>query len=100
MNFSFIKTIVEYVETRLDCPRRKFLFSMTTNAILLHRYMDYLVEHDFHILVSLDGNEKNEGKIRQVYTEDSIGREHFRLKQIIDRYCDKEHECDRHTKTE
>lgn len=60
MNFSFIKTIVEYVENRLDCPRRKFLFSMTTNAILLHRYMDYLVEHDFHILVSLDGNEKND----------------------------------------
>lgn len=60
MNFSFIKTIVEYVESRLDCPRRKFLFSMTTNAILLHRYMDYLVEHDFHILVSLDGNEKND----------------------------------------
>ena len=59
MNFNFIKEIVEYVETRLDCPRRKFLFSMTTNAILLHKYMDYLVEHDFHILVSLDGNEKN-----------------------------------------
>ena len=60
MNFNFIKEIVEYVETRLVCPRRKFLFSMTTNAILLHRYMDYLVEHDFHILISLDGNEKND----------------------------------------
>jgi len=34
MNFGFIKKIVDYVETRLDCPRRKFLFSMTTNAIL------------------------------------------------------------------
>ena len=33
MNFNFIKEIVEYVETRLDCPRRKFLFSMTTNAM-------------------------------------------------------------------
>lgn len=60
MNFNFIREIVEYVETRLDCPRRKFIFSMTTNAILLHRYMDYLVEHDFRILVSLDGNEKND----------------------------------------
>lgn len=60
MNFNFIKEIVEYVEKRLDCPRRKFVFSMTTNAILLHRYMDYLVEHDFHLLVSLDGNEKND----------------------------------------
>ena len=60
MNFNFIREIVEYVETRLSCPHRKFLFSMTTNAILLHRYMDYLVEHNFHILVSLDGNEKND----------------------------------------
>lgn len=59
MNFNFIKEIVEYVEMHLDSPRRKILFSMTTNAILLHKYMDYLVEHDFHILVSLDGNEKN-----------------------------------------
>lgn len=60
LNFNFIKEIVEYVKTRLECSRRKFLFSMTTNAVLLHRYMDYLVEHDFHILVSLDGNEKND----------------------------------------
>lgn len=60
MNINFIKEIVEYVKTRLTSPRRKFLFSMTTNAILLHRYMDYLVEHNFHILVSLDGNEMND----------------------------------------
>lgn len=60
LNFNFIKEIVDFVETRLDCPRRKFLFSMTTNAVLLRRYMDYLVEHDFHILVSLDGNKKND----------------------------------------
>lgn len=60
MNFEFIRRIVDYVENKLDCPRRKFLFSMTTNAILLHRYMDFLVKHDFHILVSLDGNKKND----------------------------------------
>ena len=60
MNFNFIKEIVNYVEHHLDCPRKKFIFSMTTNAILLHKYMDFLVEHDFNILVSLDGNEKND----------------------------------------
>ena len=60
MNFNFITEVVEYVETRLHCPRRKFKFSMTTNAILLYRYMDYLVDHDFHLLISLDGNEKND----------------------------------------
>lgn len=60
MNFNFIKEVVEYVETRLYCPHRKFKFSMTTNAILLHRYMDYLVEHDFNLLISLDGNRRND----------------------------------------
>lgn len=61
VNFAFIKEMVEYIKTNIDQSHRKILFSMTTNAILLHRYMDYLVENDFHILVSLDGNEKNNG---------------------------------------
>lgn len=80
MNFNFIKEVVEYVEKRLNCPRRKFLFSMTTNAILLHKYMDYLVEHDFHILVSLDGNKKNDG-----YRVDHSGKGSFeRVVQNVD----------------
>jgi uncharacterized protein len=58
LNMPFIETIVNYMEN-LPCPHRSFTFSMTTNAILLHRYMDYLAEHRFNVLVSLDGNEYN-----------------------------------------
>ena len=29
---------------------------MTTNGILLDRYFDFLVKHNFRLLVSLDGN--------------------------------------------
>lgn len=61
MNFGFIEEIVKYINTYVNSSRKKILFSMTTNAILLHRYMEFLVENDFHILVSLDGNEKNNG---------------------------------------
>ncbi|GHV58374.1 radical SAM peptide maturase [Bacteroidia bacterium] len=61
LNISFIKTIVDYVENKLDCPNRSFAFSMTTNAILLHKYMDYLKEHSFRLLISLDGNNQNTG---------------------------------------
>ena len=50
----FIKQTVDYVE-KLNI-RRKILFSMTTNAMLLDRYLDYLVEKGFHLLVSLDGD--------------------------------------------
>ncbi|MDR1345830.1 MAG: radical SAM peptide maturase [Bacteroidales bacterium] len=58
LNMPFIETIVRYME-RLDCPHRSFTFSMTTNALLLHRDMDFLVKHRFNTLISLDGNEYN-----------------------------------------
>jgi uncharacterized protein len=59
LNMPFIKAIVNHVENKLYCPYRKFLFSMTTNALLLNKYMDFLQEHQFFILVSLDGNREN-----------------------------------------
>lgn len=34
---------------------------MTTNGLLLDKYMDFIVEHDFNLLISLDGNEENNG---------------------------------------
>ena len=37
------------------------MFSMTTNALLLNKYMGYLKEHDFFLLVSLDVNKENTG---------------------------------------
>jgi uncharacterized protein len=58
LNMPFIKSVVDYIEN-LDCPHRVFTFSMTTNALLLRKNMDYLVQHNFNILVSLDGNERN-----------------------------------------
>ncbi|GHT71583.1 hypothetical protein FACS1894155_12210 [Bacteroidia bacterium] len=59
MNMQFIRQVVDFVENELEQQVRKFSFSMTTNAILLHKYMDYLVKHDFNLLISLDGNRDN-----------------------------------------
>ena len=59
LNMPFIATIVDYVENRLKCPHRHFSFSMTTNAILLNRYADFLTKHRFNLLISLDGNDAN-----------------------------------------
>jgi len=58
LNMPFIESVVKYMEN-LHCPHRNFTFTMTTNALLLHRYMDYLVKHNFNLLISLDGNEYN-----------------------------------------
>jgi uncharacterized protein len=58
LNFLFVEQMVDYVG-RLNLPSRCFTFSMTTNALLLEKYMDYLKAHDFFLLISLDGNRKN-----------------------------------------
>jgi len=58
LNFPFITQVVDYVRN-LNALHRRFTFTMTTNAILLHKYMDYLAENDFSLLISLDGNREN-----------------------------------------
>jgi uncharacterized protein len=54
MNMRLIKQTVEYVEN-LNV-NRNFIFAMTTNAVLLDKYMDFLAEKKFNTLISLDGN--------------------------------------------
>jgi uncharacterized protein len=58
MNMSFIKSIVGYIKN-IKTPSRRFIFSMTTNAILIDKHLDYLVEHGFNLLISLDGDRWN-----------------------------------------
>ena len=60
LNMKFIESAVAYVK-KLDCPNRFFGFGMTTNAMLLDRYMDFLVENNFKLTISLDGDEANTG---------------------------------------
>jgi uncharacterized protein len=72
LNMSFIQTIVDYVENKVNCPNHDFVFSMTTNAILLDKYMDYLQKHKFILLISLDGNKENTG-----YRVDKAGNSAF-----------------------
>jgi uncharacterized protein len=59
LNMNFIKEVVRYINYEIKCATRTFTFSMTTNAILLHKYMDFLAENNFSLLISLDGDEYN-----------------------------------------
>lgn len=58
-NFPFISKAVAYVKEN-PVRDRKIIFSMTTNAVLLDRYMDFLVENEFELLISLDGDRHND----------------------------------------
>lgn len=59
MNIELMKKIVAYVK-KID-SRNNFCFRLTTNALLLEKHMDFLVENDFVMLISLDGNKRNNG---------------------------------------
>lgn len=56
MNIPFIEEMVDYVKS-LDFKHNHTVFSMTTNALLLEKYMDFLQANEFNLLVSLDGDE-------------------------------------------
>lgn len=56
--FSLIKDIITYVDS-LRIKKHRFFYNITTNAYFLDKCMDFLVENDFNILISLDGNKEN-----------------------------------------
>ncbi len=56
IRIDFIKKIVSYCEILQKKQNIKFNFYMTTNAVLLNRFHEYLVEKKFNLLISLDGN--------------------------------------------
>jgi uncharacterized protein len=60
MNMDFIQSIVEYTQSKND-HRLSFKYNMTTNGIYLKKCIDFLVQYNFQVLVSLDGSEVNDG---------------------------------------
>lgn len=58
MNFQLIQAVIGYIETKLSSYPVSFVYSMTTNAILITKYIDYIVSKKFRLLISIDGDEK------------------------------------------
>lgn len=71
MNMPFIEQVIDYLE-KLPYVGKLFKYGMTTNAMLLDRYMDFLVEKKFQLFISLDGDEKG-----QSYRVDCAGQNSF-----------------------
>ncbi|MCX6283436.1 MAG: radical SAM peptide maturase [Bacteroidetes bacterium] len=55
-NFSFIEDVVKHVGEHKK-PASRITFSMTSNGLLLRKYINFLVENDFELAISLDGDE-------------------------------------------
>lgn len=56
LNMPLIKKIIDYIE-QSGIRGRKIYYAMTTNAMLLDKYMDFLAEKNFNLAISLDGDE-------------------------------------------
>lgn len=87
MNIKLIKDIINYVES-LNIKNKQINFTMTTNAMLLDKYMDYLVEKGFKLLISLDGNEQNNGYRLTKNNKESFSVVHRNIKALKDKYPD------------
>jgi uncharacterized protein len=59
LNIDFIKSIVDAV-AKINTYKIPVHYLMTTNATLLHKNIDFLVNNSFRLLISLDGNEFNQ----------------------------------------
>ena len=71
LNFKFIESVVSYIEEH-PVKKRRFGYTMTTNAMLLDKYMDFLVEKKINLVISLDGN-----KMAHSYRVDWNGQNSF-----------------------
>ena len=86
MNMDLIKKIVAYVSgIDIEC---RFLFSMTTNGILIKKEIEYIVEHNFRVMISLDGDKDNNS-----YRVNHAGKPMFdtiieNIRYIRDKYPD------------
>jgi uncharacterized protein len=56
LNIALIKQVVSYAKSLENIHDLKFKFNMTTNGVLLDKYISYLIENNFLISLSLDGN--------------------------------------------
>lgn len=86
LNMPLIQKTIEYI--RGLKLRRNIRFNMTTNATLLGRYIDYLVENDFSLLISLDGDRISDSHRRYHSGKESFMDVFSNAKMVKDKYAD------------
>jgi uncharacterized protein len=65
MNFPLLKQVVFYAKTKAAAEARAVSFSLTTNATLLSpSIIDFIVENDIGVTVSIDGPKEMHDKLR------------------------------------
>lgn len=75
VNSKFIEAIVA-ASKEINANQDLLLqYSMTTNGTLIHKYLGFLVDNDFNLTVSLDGNKLNDSyRLYKVHGQESFDR--------------------------
>lgn len=71
LNMPLVKEIVKYIDSS-NTAGRQIYYAMTTNAMLLNKYVDFLAEKNFYLTISLDGDETS-----QSYRVDRFGNNSY-----------------------
>lgn len=80
VNAEFIKTIIEEAKLLNVEKKLNLEFVITTNATLVDKYIDLLVENNFNLLISLDGDEK--GQSYRTFVKDSKNSFHQVIENV------------------
>jgi len=86
INLKFIKEIV--LHNKKTWPLQSIRYQMITNAILLDKHMDFLVENNFDITISIDGNKEHSKFRTKKNGENSFSVFYENIKKMKAKYPD------------
>ncbi len=88
LNFELIQAAIEYIESKVT--NKNVVFSMTTNGTLLtNDIVEYLVEKDFRLTISLDGDMSLHDKHRKFPSQKgSFSSVYSNMKYIYENYSE------------
>lgn len=85
LNVLLIRQIQDYIEENYAyCVSPEY--SMTSNAMLLDRYMDFIVEKKIRLLISLDGDEYGQSYRVDHHGKNSFQRVYRNIKLLQEKY--------------
>ena len=88
LNFPLIEQTVSYCKMLETSNNVEFSFSITTNALLLNKYSNYLADNDIRLLISLDGDEKANSLRVDKSNRPSFDRVFKNIKKLQNEYPD------------
>jgi MoaA/NifB/PqqE/SkfB family radical SAM enzyme len=72
LRFDLIEAALAYIAER-STPQHRSRHLITTNALLLHRHFDWLKEHGFDFMLSVDGTLESQSSYRKAFGNDQRG---------------------------